>query len=101
MTTSKLPKDWRKRRGLPPRSARFTIEPVCAHGDPGYNLVDWAYTSLVNHTHRYLAEDDKRLARAYVKRWGDIDLGTFPYDVDDELNYDDPEYIDQWWVDHP
>lgn len=94
---SKLPTDWRKRRGLPPRSARFTIE----RSEDGYQLVDWAYATTLGSTYRYLAVEDKYTARAYVKRWGDIDLGSFPYDLGDELHYDDPADIEQWWVDHP
>lgn len=34
------------------------------------------------------ANDTATFARAYVKKHGDIDLGSFPYEIDAPLSYD-------------
>jgi len=90
---SKLPPDWRKRRDIGPRTARFTVERAAE----GYDLVDWAYGTVLGFERRYEAVEMRRFAKAYVKRWGDIDLESAPYTLDDELNYDDPARIDRFW----
>lgn len=88
-----LPKDWRRRRGLLPRQARFSVE-----GERGtWDLVDWAYAAVIGFDRKADAQEAHAFAREYVKRHGDIDFGSFPYQLSDTLHYDDPEQVERFW----
>ena len=90
---SLLPKDWRKRRGMPPRSARFTIE-----GQRGeWDLIDWAYATVVGFPRKADAQDAHWFAREYVKRHGDIDFRSFPYRLEDPLDYENAQGVADFW----
>lgn len=93
-----LPRDWRRRRGMQPRSARFTIE-----GERGdWTLVDWAYATVVGFDRKADAQDAHWFARQYVKKHGDIDFRSFPYTLDDPLGYGDVEGVRHFWeVEYP
>jgi hypothetical protein len=93
-----LPRDWRRRRGMEPRSARFTIE-----GERGeWMLIDWAYGNTVGFARKADAQDAHWFAREYVKEHGDIDFSTFPYELEEPLVYDDVERVRRWWsVEYP
>lgn len=45
--------------------------------------------TLIGADTRAKAEYVARFAREYVKQWGDIDFGSFPYGLDSPLNYED------------
>lgn len=89
-----IPDDWRQRRMMPPRSARFTVE-----GERGdWQVIDWAYATTIGGFERKEdAEDAKRFSKEYVKSHGDIDFTTFPYDLSEPLFYDRPEEIERFW----
>lgn len=90
---SLLPSDWRRRREMPPGMRRFGVE-----GSRGcWNAIDWAYGAAVSFGTKVDAQGIVRFAYEYVKRHGDIDFGSMPYRLCDELHYDDPEHIRIWW----
>lgn len=95
---SLLPKDWRRRREAPPRMGRFEVE-----GSRGnWDVIDWAYATVIHYDRKEDAEDTARFAREYVKRHGDIDFAAFPYALDEPLYYDDVEAIRHFWeVEYP
>ena len=89
-----IPRDWRRRREAPSRSARFEVS-----GSRGqWDLIDWAYATVINFDRKADALAFATFARAYVKRHGDIDLRSMPYTLDDPLGYDDPEDVELWWA---
>lgn len=93
-----LPPDWRERRGFSPREDRFEIEAYESwDGGTAYQVVDYAYANTIGGFSRREARDVLRFAEEYVERHGDIDFNSFPYDLDDELVYDDWEFQVQWW----
>lgn len=94
---SKLPANWRSRRGLEPRQGRFFVERI---GDD-WQVVDWAYAATLGADIKAQATEIARMARAYVKKHGDIDFGSFPYTLDQPLEYCDPDEIDDWWAEYP
>lgn len=97
---SLLPKDWRKRRGLEPRSPRFEVE----LNDEGiYQLADWAYAIFFGeYDTRAEARRDLRHVKEYTKIYGDIDFNAMPYGPDEPLNYNEPEMQAKWWLyDYP
>jgi hypothetical protein len=100
---SLLPPNWRVRREIPSeysdKEARFELE----HLEEGWQVVDYAYANtLGGFETRREARDVMWFARKYVGEHGDIDLGSFPYSLDQPLNYSDVEQIIQWWTeDYP
>lgn len=90
---SLLPDDWRERRDFPPRMPRFEVD-----GSRGNWMVyDWAYAKSLAFDLRKEADAAARFARAYVKRHGDIDFDSFPYEITQELHYDNPDDIEHFW----
>lgn len=89
-----IPDDWRKRRTLAPRSARFEVE-----GERGdWQVIDWAYaTTIGGFETKADAIEAKRFASEYVKKHGDIDFNSFPYSLDEPLLYDRPRSIERFW----
>lgn len=61
-------------------------------GRQWWDLVDTLDGYCVTFFTRVEAEDAAKFARAYVKKWGDIDLGSFPYSLDTPLSYCDDRY---------
>ena len=103
---SKLPKDWKERRGFVgrlSRRGRFYVERDGDHdpynGRRTWQIVDFAYaTTLGGFRTKADATEAKHAAERYVDRHGDIDLGSFPLTLADPLNYDDPDSIDRYWA---
>jgi hypothetical protein len=62
---------------------RFYIEK-----EENWCLIDSIDGTLVGFDTKIEAEESASFARAYVKRHGDIDFLSFPYDLDQELYYD-------------
>lgn len=60
---------------------RFEIERDC----DGWTLADYAYGTCLSFDTRREAEEAKRFARAYAKRWGDVDFDSFPYSLTEPL----------------
>lgn len=61
--------------------------------DGGYDLVDDKWGMIVNFENKFQAIESAKLARDYVKKWGDIDFSCFPYDLNTELKYPDKEFF--------
>ena len=61
--------------------------------DGGYDLVDDKWGMIVNFENKFQANESAKLARDYVKKWGDIDFSCFPYDLNTELKYPDKEFF--------
>jgi hypothetical protein len=96
---TRLPKDWRKRRDLPPRSGRIYVEKMEAETpDVRWQVNDAAYTTCLGFRTKAEATDAASFARAYIKEHGDIDFCSFPYSIDDELHYCNIEDIERWWA---
>jgi len=98
-----LPPDYRERRGFRPPDGRFEIEEIESwDGGRAYQVVDYAYANTIGGFSSREAREVLRFAKEYVERHGDIDFNSFPYDLDDELVYDDWEFQVQWWDnEHP
>lgn len=52
-------------------------------------VIDELTSKLVGFETQSQAREAASFARAYVKRHGDIDLGSFPYGLDDKVHYED------------
>jgi hypothetical protein len=50
--------------------------------EDGWTVVDSATTGCLSWPTKKEAQDAAAFARAYVKRWGDIDFQTFPYHIE-------------------
>ncbi len=61
--------------------------------DEGYDLIDDKWGMVVNFENKFQATESAKLARDYVKEWGDIDFSCFPYDLDTKLKYPDKEFF--------
>ena len=95
---SKLPKNWRKLRGCAPRTGRIYVEHWPAEDASCRWMVgDAAYATCVGFRTKAEATDAARFYRAYIKVHGDIDLCSVPWELTDELTYDDPAGIERWW----
>jgi hypothetical protein len=69
---------------------RFVVEP--SENIPGgWMLVDTLDGCLVDFESQMQAKKAATFARAYVKKHGDIDLASFPWDLDTPYNFDDWE----------
>lgn len=66
---------------------RFYVDPSENIPD-GWMLVDTLDGCLVDFDTKTAAMTAARFAREYVRKWGDIDLAMFPWDLDQPLNYD-------------
>lgn len=77
-------------RPFAPRGRFYLVD--TRDGGDGWTLADDFDGSCVSFGTKSEAEDAARFARAYVKRHGDIDLQSFPFRLDQPLNYcdDDP-----------
>lgn len=60
---------------------RFYVEDTREGGD-GWTLVDTRTAQCVSFETRREANQAATFARAYVRHWGRIDLGSFPYTLD-------------------
>jgi hypothetical protein len=58
---------------------RFYVE----HDRDGYTLVDALYGSCVSFESMRQAQRNATFARAYVRKWGEINVQSFPYTLDD------------------
>lgn len=59
--------------------SRFAIE---RDGD-GWTLADYQRGGCVSFTTRAEAREALRFVKAYTARWGDVDLESFPYSLDE------------------
>lgn len=92
---SLLPKNWRKLRGASYRGARFYV--YRGDADEGWVVVDDAYaTVLTGFSNLKEVRGFRKFVNEYVKRWGDIDFRSMPYNLNDPLHYDDPEAVREW-----
>lgn len=72
---------------------RFIVEPGGRDDERRlWDLIDNLDGYCVTFFTRKDANDAKKLARSYVEKWGDIDLGSFPYDLNTPLSYCDDRY---------
>jgi len=76
-------------------NGRFYVERIESH----WQVVDAHSSKVLSFEKRADAEDAATFARAYVRRHGDIDLGSFPWAIDSALHYeDDPGGHRPWRV---
>lgn len=54
----------------------------------GWELVDALDGYCVTFETRARAQEARRFAAQYVRKWGDIDFATFPYDLTTPLRYE-------------
>lgn len=50
--------------------------------DGEWELADYKYSGVITFPTRTEAEEVKKFAVAYVRKWGDINFFAFPYDLD-------------------
>jgi len=94
-----IPKNWRQKRGLPPRCARFELIPPSEDQDD-WQVYDQAYMLVLGgHRTKKEATDMKSFANEYVRWHGDIDFNTFPYNLTDPLRYCDEDEVKKYWKD--
>lgn len=79
-----------KRNPEPKIRNRFYVQ---ESDDGGYDLVDDKWGMVVNFENKFQANESAKLARDYVRKWGDIDFSCFPYDLNTELKYPDKEFF--------
>lgn len=70
---------------------RFSVELIGGRGE-GWNLIDNLDGYCLEYDTKAEALVAKQFAVAYVKLHGDIDLGSFPYDLNSPLTYCDDRY---------
>lgn len=77
-------------RPFAPRGRFYLVD--TRDGGDGWTLADDLDGSCVSFDTKAAADDAARFARRYVKRHGDIDLQSFPFQMDQPLTYcdDDP-----------
>lgn len=63
---------------MPKIRGRFAVEQC-----DGWTLADYETFMCVSFETKREAEEAAKFARAYVRRWGGIDLGSFPYSLDE------------------
>lgn len=62
-----------------PVRGRFYLDDSC---EGGWQVVDTKNGGTIGHGSRRWAERVARFARAYTRKWGDIDFQSFPYSLD-------------------
>jgi hypothetical protein len=65
---------------------RFVVEPIGPRGE-GWNLIDDLDGGCLEFHTKAEAEAAATFARAYVRKYGDIDLNSFPYDLESPVSY--------------
>lgn len=70
---------------------RFYVE---WQSDGEWLVIDAHSSKVVGFDTKAQALDAACFCRAYVKRHGDIDLASFPYSIDDPLQYEPDDVLD-------
>ena len=73
----------------PQYRSRFAIQ---RDGD-GWTIADYQRGGCVSFTTRAEARDALRFVKAYAAKWGDVDLESFPYSLDEPFNPLEPEIL--------
>jgi hypothetical protein len=71
---------------------RFSIEK-----ESNWCIIDWHTGKLVGFDTKTEAQDNIKFVRQYVKKHGDIDLGSFPWDINTPMRYEDDPSDDRPW----
>lgn len=68
--------------------ARGRFYVIRSENNPPWMLIDRIDGTCVDFRTRREAEDEARFCREYVQKWGDIDLATYPWNLDTPLRYE-------------
>lgn len=74
----RTPEHGERKMGAVKVRGRFAVEKT-----DGWTLVDYGTGMCVSFDTKREAGHAATFARAYVKRWGGIDLGSFPYSINE------------------
>lgn len=66
-------------KAKPKIRGRFSIE----HNDDGWCVLDHQHSSVMCGDTRREAEAEAKFCRAYVKKWGDINFNSYPWDLNE------------------
>lgn len=91
-----MPRSYSRNFKLFQTHGRFTIERTMIEVDRrGFTLIDTLDGYCLDFFTRNDAVEAKLFAIEYVKKYGDIDLGCFPFSLDTPLTYCDDRYPDE------